>query len=46
MPDPLRDDVVLPIRTAELFNAELFDVIDRLIPVKKEKYRRKFAWLT
>jgi hypothetical protein len=32
-PEPIRDNVVMLIHTAESFNAELSDVIDRLNPV-------------
>jgi uncharacterized protein (UPF0332 family) len=39
---PIRDDVVSLIRTAESFNAELLDVIDRLTTEKKEKFRKTF----
>lgn len=39
---PVRDDVVALIRTAESFNAELLDVIDRLTNEKIGKFRKKF----
>ena len=39
---PVRDDVVTLIRTAESFNAELLDVIDRLTNENIEKFRKKF----
>ena len=42
---PVRDDVVALIRTAESFNAELLDVIDRLTNDKIEKFRKKFVSL-
>ena len=40
---PVRDDVIALISTAESFNAELLDTIDRLTTDKKEKFRKKFA---
>jgi hypothetical protein len=40
-PALLPDDVVLLIRTAESFMGELPGAINRLTPVKKEKYRQK-----
>ncbi len=39
---PVRDDVVALIQTAESFNAEVLDVIDRLTTEKTEKFRKKF----
>ena len=42
---PIRDDVVALIHTAESFNAELLDVIDRLTREKIETFRKKFACL-
>lgn len=42
---PVRDEVVALIRTAESFNAELLDVIDRLTNEKIEKFRKKFISL-
>jgi uncharacterized protein (UPF0332 family) len=39
---PVREDAVSLIRTAESFNAELLDVIDRLTTGKKEKFRKTF----
>jgi uncharacterized protein (UPF0332 family) len=42
---PVRDDVVALIQTAESFNAELLDVIDRLTNEKIEKFRKKFVSL-
>ena len=40
---PVRNDVVALIRTAESFNAELLDAIDRLTNRKIESFRKKFA---
>ncbi len=42
---PIRDDVVSLIRTAESFNAELLNAIDRLTTGKKEKFRKQFERL-
>lgn len=42
---PVRDDAVSLIKTAESFNAELLDVIDRLTNEKIEKFRKKFVSL-
>lgn len=42
---PVRNDVVSLIRTAESFNAELLDVIDRLTTADKERFRKKFESL-
>lgn len=42
---PVRDDVVALIHTAESFNAELRDVIDRLTNEKIEKYRKRLQSL-
>jgi uncharacterized protein (UPF0332 family) len=42
---PVRDEVVGLIRTAEAFNAELLDIIDRLTNEKIEMYRKKFKSL-
>jgi uncharacterized protein (UPF0332 family) len=38
---PVRNDVVTLIKTAESFNAELLDVIDRLTNEKRESFRKK-----
>jgi len=40
---PVLDDVVELIQTAESFNSELLDVIDRLTNEKIEKFRKKFV---
>ena len=42
---PVRDDVVALISSAESFNAELLDAIDRLTSGKIEKFRKKFQSL-
>ena len=42
---PVRDEVVALISTAESFNADLLDAIDRLTSGKIEKYRKKFQSL-
>jgi uncharacterized protein (UPF0332 family) len=42
---PVRNDVVALIRTAESFNAELFDVIERLTNKKIESVRKKLTEL-
>lgn len=42
---PIREDVIALIHTAESFNAELLDVIDRLTNEKIEKFRKKFVRL-
>ena len=42
---PVRDDVVALISTAEFFNADLLDAIDRLSNGKIEKYRKKLQSL-
>ena len=39
---PVREEVVALIRTAESFNAELFDIIERLTREKTEVFREKF----
>ena len=38
---PVRSEVVTLIKTAELFNAELLDVIDRLTKDKIDSFRKK-----
>jgi len=43
--EPVSDEVVELIRTAEYFNSELLDVIDRLTNEKIEKFRKKFIGL-
>jgi uncharacterized protein (UPF0332 family) len=42
---PIRDEVVMLIRTAESFNAVLLDAIDRLTGEKIGKARKKFVSL-
>jgi hypothetical protein len=42
---PVREDVVSLIRTAESFNAELRDAMDRLTNDKIEQFRKKFKSL-
>ena len=42
---PVRNDVVALIRTAEAFNAELLDAIDRLTNKKIESVRKKLTEL-
>jgi len=42
---PVRNDVVALIRTAESFNAEIFDVIERLTNKKIESVRKKLTEL-
>ena len=42
---PIRNDVVTLIHTAESFNAELLDTIDRLTNEKIEKFRKKLKSL-
>jgi uncharacterized protein (UPF0332 family) len=43
---PVRDEVIALIKTAESFNAELLDVIDRLTNEKIESVRKKLIKLT
>lgn len=43
---PVRDEVIALIKTAESFNAELLDVIDRLTNEKIESIRKKLIKLT
>ena len=43
---PVRDEVIALIKTAESFNAELRDVIDRLTNEKIESVRKKLIKLT
>jgi uncharacterized protein (UPF0332 family) len=43
---PVRDEVIGLIRTAEAFNADILDSIDRLTNEKIEMHRKKFKTLT
>jgi uncharacterized protein (UPF0332 family) len=40
---PVREDVVALIRTAESFNGDLRDFVDRLTTTKIDQFRKKFT---